>query len=184
MYQKNNVDYIFRLICLITFSVIIILTDNIYTLAILSIFVFFFINVLKNFFVSIILLINFIGFIVGYATGSLILFKISLMIIYIYYFLYNYETDLKDEQKNQDIYKKIFVRNENKISQKFKKGEVIDKEIIKDKSDSDYNDISFNYQFRFKNNNKKKNIAIFDVWYVVFHLTFLFISIMIGSCVI
>ncbi len=105
-----------------------------------------------------------------------------LIIICYYYYIYRYDTSFVKNTSKDINYDKIFKRNENNIRKILKKGEVIDKEIIKEKTDGDYEIFKRDYFNNFIE--IKKHISMKEILYVIFNLSFLFLSIIIGSCVI
>ena len=183
MFKDIKVSLICRIICLLTFIIVIFGIENLYVLGMLAIIVFFLVRLNYNFFISFLMLFNFIGFIIGYYNHSYILFRILLIISYSYYFLNNYvfKENIKIISNKDVIYDKIFKRNEKKLMN-IKKGDLIDNKIVKDKTEKDfevYQNKGFVRTYTLKN-----RISMQEVFYVLFHLFLLFISIIIGSCVI
>lgn len=182
MFNNKEIKIIDRLVCLLTFILVILFIDNLYTLIILGLFIFSLVKFDDHFKRLFLIIFMLIGVILGYFYYNFILLRISLIIGFIVYFFYDYQKNGKCEiiYHNDDIYDKIYKRNEKKYN-KIKKGELIDKEIIKDKTISDYNELKNNINFSFSS---LKSISSLEISYVTLHLLFLFVSIILGSCVI
>ena len=183
MFKNIYISLICRIICLLTFIIVIMFIDNIYTLAILTIFVFFMIGFNKGIFFIVLFILHIIGFMIGYFYNSYILFRLLLIISCSYYFInnYYYNERIISNTDNNDIYDKLYKKNKNKLLNIYKEGELIDK-IVKDKTDSDYELLKDKI---IEKNNKKNNIiTVQEILYVFTHFAFLFLSIIIGSCVI
>ncbi len=183
MFKNNNISLICRIICLLTFVSVILFVDNLYVLGILAIIVFLLVRLDNNIFISILMVLNFIGFMVGYTCKYYILIRLLLVISYSYYYLKDNVKYKKIEIfSNYDIiYDKLFKRNQKKLKN-IKEGEVIDKDIIKNKTEYDLEE--FKNRGFVKTYQKNNNISMQEIFYVLFHLFLLFISIIIGSCVI
>lgn len=183
MFKNYNISLICRIICLLTFVLVIIFIDNLYVLGILACIIFILVRLDNNIIISIIMILNFIGFMAGYVNGSFLLLRILLIISYSYYFLKDniYKEKVKIIDNKDMLYDKILKRNENKIKS-IMKGEIVDQEIIKDKSDYDF--MEYQHKGFEKKYSINKDISMQEVFYVLVHLFLLFISIIIGSCVI
>ncbi len=143
---KNNIISLWeRILCLITFGIVVLLSDNIVSLLIL--FLFLLINIIKSRDINYIVLC-FIIFIIGlfcYFINNYWLWKFSIIYAYGIYFM--------------------------KINILRKKRKVIDKNY----SEYDY--------LRFRRD--KNYISSYErIIYVTMHLGILFLSIVVGSCVI
>lgn len=160
MFEKEKIDLIYRVICLLTFMFVTLLVKNIITLAILILFFYFSIkkeNDLVYFFLSI---LTFLSFAVGYVADNYTLLKLMLMIDYIYYFL---------------SIPSVNALINSMLSRK------------KEKSTDLENEMSEEELFRFKNiknKKKKRELNLSGTIYLTFHLGILFLSIVVGSCVI
>lgn len=160
MFEKEKIDLIYRVICLLTFMFVTLLVKNIITLAILILFFYFSIkkeNDLVYFFLSI---LTFLSFAVGYVADNYTLLKLMLMIDYIYYFL---------------SIPSVNALINSMLSRK------------KEESADLENEMSEEELFRFKNiknKKKKRELNLSGTIYLTFHLGILFLSIVVGSCVI
>lgn len=177
MFRNTNISLICRIICLLTFIMVILLVDNLYSLAILTI-VIFIIGINKSVSLIILLILHIIGFMIGYFYSSYVLFRLLLVISYCYYFL----KDFSFRKKNitySNIYDNLFKKNKDKLLNISKEGDLIDK-IVKDKTDYEYQILKDKIVFSDRN----KVISMQEIFYVCVHMAFLFLSIVIGSCVI
>jgi len=183
MFKNISISLICRIICLVTFFLVIIFIDNLYVLGILAFVNFILIGFGNNLLICIMVILNIIGFMIGYITESFLLLRILLIIDYSYYYLKDsmYKEKVKIMNNKDILYDKIFKRNENKL-RKIKEGEIVDKEIIKDKTDNDFREYA--NRGLIKSLSIKKGISMQEVFYVLLHLFLLFVSIIIGSCVI
>lgn len=160
MFEKEKIDLIYRVICLLTFMFVTLLVKNIITLAILILFFYFSIkkeNDLVYFFLSI---LTFLSFAVGYVADNYTLLKLMLMIDYIYYFL-------SIPSVNALINSMLSRKKEESADLK---GEIIEEELFRFKN--------------IKNKKKKRELNLSGTIYLTFHLGILFLSIVVGSCVI
>lgn len=160
MFEKEKIDLIYRVICLLTFMFVTLLVKNIITLAILILFFYFSIkkeNDLVYFFLSI---LTFLSFAVGYVADNYTLLKLMLMIDYIYYFL-------SIPSVNALINSMLSRKKEESADLK---GEISEEELFRFKN--------------IKNKKKKRELNLSGTIYLTFHLGILFLSIVVGSCVI
>ena len=172
MFNNYQIKFISKIICLLTFISVIIFINNLYTLGLIAIFIFIFLKII-NYRVVILIILNIIGFIIGYISNNLILLIVVLVITCCYYYLEN--DSLVSDDKNDIIYQKLYQKNQKKISKILKEGEVIDKEMIKEKTDNDYEIVKNNFIY-----SNHKSFSMNDLYYVLIHLSCLFISIIIG----
>ena len=160
MFEKEKIDLIYRVICLLTFMFVTLLVKNIITLAILILFFYFSIkkeNDLVYFFLSI---LTFLSFAVGYVADNYTLLKLMLMIDYIYYFL-------SIPSVNALINSMLSRKKEESADLK---SEMSEEELFRFKN--------------IKNKKKKRELNLSGTIYLTFHLGILFLSIVVGSCVI
>ena len=162
MFEKKNIDLIYRLICLIVFLVVILFDRSMITLCILALF---FVLVTKNdnsFSFLFLYLLTFMMFCISYMSGDYSLLKLAIIVDYFYYFL------------NIPGVKMIVNKLINKLMNSNLK---IEKNEEQDESDNDY--------LRFKKNLKLDKMIIKRVdfgttLYVTIHFVVLFISIVVG----
>lgn len=165
MFNKENINLIYRVICLFIYSFVVIFSNSNITLITLAILFFIFTRNVNNFFYVFLYLLSFVFFLVGYASNSYGLFKFFLIIEYMYYFL-----DIPGMQifVNKAVDKIIVEKKEN-----IEKGEV-DKEQDID----EYNYLRFE-SFR-KKSTKKYKADMKTTLYITVHFVILFLSIIVG----
>ena len=169
MYDEE-IDINYRYICLITFAIILLFSNNIITYAILL-----FIVILRNVkketaLVNISFIFTFIALLFVLFLDNYLLLKVMIIIDYCLYFLdINSINNLKDKKNS---FRKKGEKIDNKTVDELNSYEIMKKNELKFLRFNNTND---NY-ITIKN---KDNVS-----YVVFHLIILFISILIGSCAI
>ena len=104
MYQKNEVDLVYRFICTITFLVTIFFLNNYITTIVLLIFFFLCIHHFGNYFFSFLAILSFIFLIICYIIKNYSLLNILVIIDYSCYFLSDskneYEEEIDDDDEN------------------------------------------------------------------------------------
>lgn len=167
MYKKEKIDFTYRLVCLITFCFVILFSNNILTLAFLSLFFFLSTKNDNNLLYTIFFFITFVFLVFGYLSSSnYILSKAIIIVSYLYYFLIipSFSSKIK---RNVDNY----------LDKKFHIDEHTN-EIKNENFNDDYNYI------RFAKNRKKKVTKKSDLpttIYVTYHLVILFLTIVLGG---
>lgn len=149
MYEKNNVKFIYRIICLVTFIVALLSLNNYVTSIMLLIIFFIIIHRFSNYFFSFLAIISFVLFIISFILNNYSLLNFLVIIDYSYYFLSisnSYEMDIDDEEID-----------------------LTDDELIR---------------FREERKDVRKGLDIVNTKYLTFHLGILFLTIVVGSCVI
>ncbi len=184
---EEEISYYYRFICLITFIIVVLFSNNIVTYAILLVLVFIR-NVKKqSILVDGLFILTFITFILSIIFDNYVFLKLILIADYTIYFLEITKiSDVKiKEEKNNKIFNIIHAYNKKRI---LEKGDKIDNKIMNEvyqKSVADMNEKEEVQMLRFMDNKKySNNINSDDTLYVVFHLIILFVSILIGSCAI
>ena len=176
MFKKDKIDFVYRLVCLITFCFVILFSNNILTLALLSFFFFLSTKNENNILYTFFFLFSFIFFAFGYlGENNYFISKIFIIAGYLYYFLIIPSITNKIK-KNVDIYldKKFHIEEKNADKSS---NENFDK-IVDEKNNNEHNYI------RFANNHKKKVIKKDDLpttIYVTYHLTILLLTIVLGG---
>ena len=174
---EKEIDIYYRYVCLLPFLVVIILSNNIITYILLGIMLFIGNMKKDNILFLIMIIITFICFFIN----NLLLIKIVLMIDFLLYFI------IDNKKQIDNNFDSLYYKNKEKISNILKKGEIDDK-IMNEVYIKTKNDIKMKQEtslLRFKKNkyyNQKDNLN--NILYVSFHLIILFMSILIGSCVI
>ena len=88
MFKKEKIEFSYRLVCLVTFCFVILFSNNILTLALLSFFFFFSTKGENNFVYTIFFFLTFVFFAFDYLGNyDYILSKMFLLISFLYYFL-------------------------------------------------------------------------------------------------
>ena len=107
MFPKNKVNIIYRFLCLLSYLVVILLTNSNITLFIL-LFMYFFLGLSEKSFRNIeFIIITLVVLLVCYLLKNYWLFRIMLVIDYIFYFLDN---SYYDEEKEVTVSKNDYVR--------------------------------------------------------------------------
>ncbi len=159
MFKKDQIDLIYRVICLVAFIMVILFDNSLITLIGLE-FVFFLLTYKeeKAFYVAL-YLFSFIFSCLGYVAANYGLIKFILIIDYIVYYL-------NIPSLNILVKKTIDYYANNKKERD-----------IKEESE----EISENEYYRFKtNNNLKRHLSLQETFYITIHLILLFISILVG----
>ena len=162
MFQKRKIDLLYRLICLLTFTIVIIFIRSFITLALLVLIFYVFTKNDGRFLSVFLYIVTFLAFVVSYYANNFDLLKFVVILDFIYYFL-----DIPTlEEMIDDMY-----------TPKEKNEEVKEKPV---KSSLINND---SYYVRFsgvpkKKKSKKGNFAI--TVYLTLHLVLLFVAIMVG----
>ena len=176
---KKEINMYYRGICLLSFVTVIMFSNNIVTYIILGI-MFALINLRKQ---NMTLYISLIITLIVLLVNNLLLIKIILCIDYILYFILFEEKEIK----KKDVYfESVYKDNQKKISSILEKGE-IDSKIKNDiynKTVSDVRKKNENKLLRFNSSDYSYYDTRPNYYYVIFHLIILFLSILIGSCVI
>ncbi len=163
MFEKKNIDLIYRIICLIVFFIVILFDRSLITLFVLALF---FLLVTKNdnsFSFLFLYIFTFIMFCISYISNGYFLFKLSIIIDYCYYFLNIPSVKMiVDKIVNKIINNNVSFRSD---------------EEEQNESDNDY----LRFKKSCKLNKKIINKADFGTTlYVTVHFVILFISIMVG----
>lgn len=165
MFKKKEIDFIYRLICLLTFITVIVYVKSIVTLSILALFFVFLTRDDVRILALILYFVTAITFMACFSSIDFTLFRIALVFDTIYYFLIIPPID-EVVDKILGIEKKI---DKEKLEEKT--------EEVQSKLNTD------NYYIRFSNKKKiakkKKNADICTI-YITAHLLLLFIAIMVG----
>ena len=118
MFPRNKISIIYRLLCLISYIIVIIMTSSIKTLIVISIVFWFFASCEKSFRNIELIVLTIIFLLLSYSIGNYLLFRIILLIDYLFYFIgsgYYYE-----EKEVKKIDEKKYIRFQN--NKKKKKG--------------------------------------------------------------
>ena len=126
MFQNSKVNIILRIVCLITFIVVILFNNSLITLSLLTIYFYLFTRNEKDVLVFWWRIITGIAFIISYYTGYLYLLKFVLIIGLSYYFLVNPYRNIIKENKSKVIIDKYFLRFKNNKEGK----DIIDMNLI------------------------------------------------------
>ncbi len=186
---EEEINSYYRFICLITFLIVILFSNNIVTYAILLVLVFIR-NVKKqSVLIDSLFILSFIIFIISIIFNYYFLLKIMIIINYMIYFLeIRSIRDLNvKEKKDNRLFNDIYDYNKKKISNQLKKGEKIDNKIMNEVYKKSLSDLQRKQEvrlLRFASKKNSYNINSDNTYYVAFHLIILFISILIGSCAI
>lgn len=172
VFEKKINDY-YRDICLLSFAVVIIFSNNLATYIILGIMYLLFNLKKEKMHIYLLIVMTILIFIIN----NTMLIKIMLSIDYVLYFL------LIEEKRKKDFYfDTIYEENNKEITNLLGKGEIDNKikNVIYHKTINDIKKKKDNQLLRFDNNYDIKT----NCYYVIMHLIILFLSILIGSCVI
>lgn len=174
VFEKEINDY-YRDICLLSFAIVIIFSNNIATYIILGIMYLIFNFKIEKMYVYLLIIMTLLIFIIN----NMMLIKIILSIDYVLYFL------LIEEKRKKNLYfDNIYEENNKKITNFLGKGE-IDNKIKNDiyhKTIDEMKKRNENRLLRFDNDNYYDTKS--NCYYVIIHLIILFLSILLGSCVI
>lgn len=126
MFQNNRISIILRIVCLVTFIIVILFNKSIITLSLLTIFFYSFTRNENDSLLFWWNIITIISFIISYITGHLYLLKIVLTIGLSYYFLVINHQDIEESNKKVFVIDKYFYRFKNNTLRK----DVIDINLI------------------------------------------------------
>ena len=126
MFQNNRISIILRIVCLVTFIIVILFNKSIITLSLLTIFFYSFTRNENDSLLFWWNIITIISFIISYITGHLYLLKIVLTIGLSYYFLVINHQDIEESNKKVFVIDKYFYRFKNNTLRK----DVIDMNLI------------------------------------------------------
>lgn len=165
MFNKMNVDIIYRLICLIVFSVVVLFVNSPITLGLLVLFFFLTTKNNNDFTFIILYIISFFFFAISYMSNNYSLMKLGIIIDYVFYFL------------NVPNVKELLTNGVDKIIDKY----VNKKDAIEDNLEVEESEDDLHYM-RFSNNKEKerKKNDLVTVFYITVHFAVLFLSIMVG----
>ena len=176
---KNNIDFISKMVCLVTYIIVIIFLNSLLSFIILGLYFLFLVIKNKDLVLSGFMLLMIVALIISYFTNTNWLIKIALLFSYGYYFIYTPTIIKKDYLEDNNYQLKL---KEKRLKDLDKKGVIIDKNIINsinEKSSLDASRKVHNDYLRFT----KKKYSInnsFYMYYVTVHLFVLLISIMLG----
>lgn len=115
MFPKNRINIIYRLLCLISYIVVVYVADSLRTLLVLFLAYCFLALCEKSFRNIEFIIITILALGICYLLKNYILFKIILIIIYSFYFL---DTSYYIEEKEIRISEKDYIRFKNKKNKK------------------------------------------------------------------
>ncbi len=119
MFPKNKINLIVRLLCLISYIVVIIIVNSTYTLMVLGVAYILFALAEKNFRDIELIVLSIVIFAICHLINNYLLFKIMLVIDYIIYYL-----DSRyyiDEEVNEELSERDYIRFKN-VKKKKEKG--------------------------------------------------------------
>ncbi len=173
---KKEVNIYYRFICLLPFIIVILFLNNVVTYILLAILLFIDCLRRRDFLFLIMSLITFIFFLIN----NLLLIKLILITDYIMYFMISKDYIIDNDFDN------LYTSNRKEISNLLEKGEIDDK-IMKQIYIKTKFDIKMRNEYnllRFKKNNNIHKDNLNNILYISSRLIILFLSILIGSCVI
>ncbi len=101
MFQKNKIYLIYRLLCLICFIAVILLVNSIKSLLVLFVFYCFFALTERSFKNIELIVISIVILALSYLFSGYMLFRIILVIDYLFYYLDTTYYDIDDEEINE-----------------------------------------------------------------------------------
>ena len=110
MLQNKSISIIYRIICLITFVIVILKLDNFIALALLTIAFYVFTRNESDSTLSLWHFITIIIFLISFFTNNYLILKIVLIIDLCYYFLSIPNIDVSNREKKTVIMDKYFIR--------------------------------------------------------------------------
>ena len=118
MFPKNKINIIYRLLCLISFIVVILLVNSVKSLIILFVAFSFFALCERNFKNIELIVVTLVTLGLSYLLGGYLLFRILLIIDYAIYFLdmEYYEEDDEDDDISEEEYMRFEKKKEGKVT--------------------------------------------------------------------
>ena len=118
MFQKNKINFIYRLLCLLCFALVVLMVDSIKSLIILFI-VFSVLALFERSFKNIeLIVITLLILGLSYLVGYYVLFRIMLLIDFAFYFLDTEYYDVDDDVEDEEINEKELIRFKKKKKEK------------------------------------------------------------------
>ena len=158
MYRKEKIDLIYRIVCLLTFFFVIIFVQNSLTLVLLVLFLIFLLKTENDLVAAILYLLTFLLSMLSYVLDYFIILKMILIIDYGYYFVKKYD---------ESILKKYLKNSQEKINNE-RKDTIKEEEL---------------FRFEELKTVQRNNENAYITMYLAFHLIFLFLIVLVSSCV-